>query len=942
MLNQEQLDFTSAGICNLKLLGIPGGGKSTSIIEHINQNIKDKSYLNSKEYLIITFSRKAKEEFKKQGKLRVGAIKFGNCKTKRQAFVNTNVRTIHSVAGTVNKLLLNKQTASINTTVLAALRILNQSLSPLTQLKTLNQIKMIYVDEAQDINKNQYNFILKMKEIFSCKVSLIGDPNQNIYQFQGGSDEFLLSYNADKVIQLVVNYRSQPSLVSFINELQPCQLSKMVSGRTDTDLSQQHKPQIIIGSVVEIARDIIEKIRILTPSVELSDIAIISPVKFCRPTDTGYYVNLGLSLFRAILNQFKIPFVQHYSDSGSKHDSLHNAKRVKNHINLLTIHGSKGLEFHTVFLVNFHHKIFGRLPTKKAYEISRYLLYVGVSRAGNQLFCYIDETKQSPYDLSKIGRETHDIKLLNPSIEFSYNGDLKLAKMETNYDDSPMISSFIETLSVENEFDLIDTFSKVSAVHTNACLSTNAFLSTEIQDDFRVILREHQGLIKSLMKNAIVCAISPSKFINKIKLTIEQTVTVPINFENAYRKLILRSPRYQQEFNFSKLYENRLLYSRSEQGLIRYILTQIKSTDKTITLIKYNNLFFQNTVEIVAICDELLELTSFSVVDDLIIEKLFRLTLHEHQKTIEAGYLMNTDLTDMILVLKPYVKNNMLYAIELNSNTGDIEFDKEIDHTCFVLSGIADMIYNDTITLFRFDTGAIPDPLIYRLLLLRYIYEPAFLREIKCFIVNLYNGTTTEWTFNIPDKLQFVKLLCSQTKTKLQSTKFVYDLETTGINTSVCEITERYVYEPQLNIIASNGLVKIIQSYIPSCVENLTGITKEMTALHGDFVKQMRNEIYDIFKYCDNPLFIAHNGNVFDHQIMKRYKMFPDEEYTTDDSRSIIRMLGDLPDDTIKMSLSIIYQNITSKTIPKSIHSGETDVKMLCEILVKIGYLKLH
>ena len=42
MFNKEQLDFINSDIINLKLLGIPGGGKTRCIIEHIHNNIKRK------------------------------------------------------------------------------------------------------------------------------------------------------------------------------------------------------------------------------------------------------------------------------------------------------------------------------------------------------------------------------------------------------------------------------------------------------------------------------------------------------------------------------------------------------------------------------------------------------------------------------------------------------------------------------------------------------------------------------------------------------------------------------------------------------------------------------------------------------------------------------------------------------------------------------------
>jgi hypothetical protein len=57
----------------------------------------------------------------------------------------------------------------------------------------------------------QYNLILTLKEKLGLIVCLIGDPNQNIYQFQGDSDRFLVEYPG-KVYNLDKNYRSNKNI----------------------------------------------------------------------------------------------------------------------------------------------------------------------------------------------------------------------------------------------------------------------------------------------------------------------------------------------------------------------------------------------------------------------------------------------------------------------------------------------------------------------------------------------------------------------------------------------------------------------------------------------------------------------------------------------------------------------------------------------------------
>lgn len=85
--------------------------------------------------------------------------------------------------------------------------------------------KHICVDEAQDLNNAQYEFIKALcgEEIKS--VMMVGDPNQMIYGFNGSSHEFLSRRFVDDFspIQFVLkeNYRSSKSVISYANKLKP-------------------------------------------------------------------------------------------------------------------------------------------------------------------------------------------------------------------------------------------------------------------------------------------------------------------------------------------------------------------------------------------------------------------------------------------------------------------------------------------------------------------------------------------------------------------------------------------------------------------------------------------------------------------------------------------------------------------------------------------------
>jgi DNA helicase-2/ATP-dependent DNA helicase PcrA len=84
--------------------------------------------------------------------------------------------------------------------------------------------RYICVDEAQDLNKAQYEFI----KILAGKISgicMVGDPNQAIYGFNGSSSEYMCScfpkeYNAKKYL-LVENYRSSRAVLEAAKKIEP-------------------------------------------------------------------------------------------------------------------------------------------------------------------------------------------------------------------------------------------------------------------------------------------------------------------------------------------------------------------------------------------------------------------------------------------------------------------------------------------------------------------------------------------------------------------------------------------------------------------------------------------------------------------------------------------------------------------------------------------------
>ena len=84
------------------------------------------------------------------------------------------------------------------------------------------KFQYISVDEYQDIDENQYKLIRQLAPS-DGNLCAIGDPNQAIYGFRGGSSKFFNNFSEDyknvQIVNLKNNYRSTKSIVNASNQI---------------------------------------------------------------------------------------------------------------------------------------------------------------------------------------------------------------------------------------------------------------------------------------------------------------------------------------------------------------------------------------------------------------------------------------------------------------------------------------------------------------------------------------------------------------------------------------------------------------------------------------------------------------------------------------------------------------------------------------------------
>ena len=79
----------------------------------------------------------------------------------------------------------------------------------------------VIVDEAQDISSMQIA-LLELLATEGAEISLIGDPNQAIFEFSGADGTYLREYPSRKGVrpkELTINYRSVPRIVTAANSI---------------------------------------------------------------------------------------------------------------------------------------------------------------------------------------------------------------------------------------------------------------------------------------------------------------------------------------------------------------------------------------------------------------------------------------------------------------------------------------------------------------------------------------------------------------------------------------------------------------------------------------------------------------------------------------------------------------------------------------------------
>ena len=893
--DEYQLKFINSNIEDSIVIGNPGCGKTKTIIDYCIYKYKEKKINSSNDFLILTFSKKAQLDF----------ISKGRNSEIITLFSNRNVKTFHSFATYIfNKLNKKITTKSVNIIILATYKLLLNLLTVEDLLKICSY-KFIVIDEAQDINENQYNLIKYISNKLKIPLILVGDPNQNIYQFQGGHDKYLLNHSNIKY-NLINNYRSTNQIVNFLNYLRPHNNFDAIISKKNTNNT---KPLIYCNNLNNILKHI--KKELLNNECNLENIAIIGPVKLSK---NG--LSIGLNLICKFLHDNNINFIKHFKDPEENNiNNKENIEMKKDHVNIFTSWGSKGLEFKKVLVINYHFHTKSKRPTEKEHNEHKYVWYVSISRAIENLIIYVDSEKNIFPEIDNVPKDLYTIEGTFKLEKINYDQERKpnifsITKIinDNNYFSENKLLEFNEdfkyTIIKEELFDInfvdIYEYNKYSCLYGLFIEKLFTFYYYKNQNNITDFIDSNKKLLNNILFIDLIKYCKPYNSLKKLGYIDNNILNIDLIDKN--------------------------ILTNEEQQFVDYCYNKIKSNIINI-FIKTNYVIYDKDY-IVKLYDDLKN-------PEINIEKqIFDIILYKYQYENECGNLLKNNFSKHIDSLRLYYdKLNIL-----STKYTDLNFQVQTKHTNINLFGIIDILQNNKIIELKF-VSTINEKHIIQLLL---YYNNLFIDwtvEKNIEIWNLLDGYKYIIKFDSSSNINNWKLNCFMCKVleiKMNNNIFILDLETNTMNVpftipSNNEIIERYIYEYNFNYVISEGLIKNKYKLVTS---DINGIYEKDLLNADNNLDILRNDINNIMLYCNKPLFIAHNGKIFDFPILYYYKLLDKDKINELDSLHFIKLF--INGKNSSNALNDLYNYVYNENNIQQ-HRAKEDVILIIKILKKLN-----
>lgn len=511
----------------MMILAGPGSGKTKVLVHKIASLILTED-IKPEQFMMLTFSKTAKMEFKNRLNTLMGALSY-----------DVEIQTFHSYALKLIARVVKKEDKNILENALeeATRQINGKEIS-------LPYITVLVLDEFQDINEKSFAFV---KAIYKAnnndiRIIAVGDDDQCIMDHIGAKVDFIEKFKEEfsqndeekdlyKQYELICNFRSKSNLVeysnSFITNVSKRYKNKaLYSNTTEKGLLLIHsiKDSLLIYPLLELlkeqenldniaifartnemvmniysllhennieARYLIEREKFeLKNIIELIEFDKIlnsylgNDLSFkesyfenaLRKIDEKYKKSSNLSLVYKIVDKFMHETDSYYCSQWTSYLEelkLEDFESYKKSIIISTIHKSKGMEFDKVYLlVNDN-------PKK---DEDKRLFYVGMTRAKNELNIlrhgndissshkkdYINYQVNEKEYSNNINTFTHIMSLGDIGLSFDYE---KFGPMEK------LISGVFVNIEKREKFN-------------NLCIKFNGKVIAVVSNNFQELLNE--------------------------------------------------------------------------------------------------------------------------------------------------------------------------------------------------------------------------------------------------------------------------------------------------------------------------------------------------------------------------------------------------------------------------------------------------------------------
>jgi hypothetical protein len=383
---------------SLRVLAGAGSGKTTTMALKVQDEIESKR-CRPEEICFITFTRFASDQIKKKV---YGIMGKG---------VNILCGTFHSMMYKMLRL------ANIQKDIAYGLYDVRMEIwvnhfmdlvreRNIQLVRILRSYKLLIVDEFQDLDEIQFEFVSLFKEIQpSLRILAIGDLAQNIYRFRGTSNEFLRTLLQKEVcpeintFNLTTNFRSTKAILSVVNtifkeEIDDGHILPMIPYyKTEQGKKPQYyeyaiNPQKGIGEYEEQVANTLLPI-LIDGKKNGKSIALIFPIIKCQ----------SFELIMALLRQYSKAnnFVLDLHKIAKEDETCntvafgYDIKNPKAPIQFSTIHSSKGLEWDIVALIDISDGIYNLRSEEDCegfYAEKTNLTYVAITRAAEELYIF--------------------------------------------------------------------------------------------------------------------------------------------------------------------------------------------------------------------------------------------------------------------------------------------------------------------------------------------------------------------------------------------------------------------------------------------------------------------------------------------------------------------------------------------------------------------------